>query len=341
MPRRDNKLMTMLSIWGIVLVVLGHSGFEETIIQQNLYVIHSWIYSFHMPLFFMVSGYLFSLTNIDFKSIDYAAFMKKKVIRLLIPYFALGVVLYGIKFIFSRFSHAERVFSVENFFKMFIAPSCEGSTMGYLWYVFTLFVIFFIVVTLCKIGFDFRRVHVCLLGVFVSWACYILLPGTAWLSASAVMRYLPYFVIGIMFQVFESSVPKYMFGGGNLIITIVLSVALCFVEVPSSYVWCLEILRAFVGLVMSVSLCTILLKIPFVEQWILPLGRFSYSIYLLSWFGQYMVKMLVVNLLNLHWLAVVVSMFLAGLAFPVAVCLIVEKVSWLNRQKWLRAIIGY
>lgn len=214
MPRRDNKLMTMLSIWGIVLVVLGHSGFEETIIQQKLYGIHSWIYSFHMPLFFMVSGYLFSLTNSDFKSIDYAAFMKKKFIRLLIPYFVLGVVLYFIKFIFSSFSHAERVFSVGNFFKMFIAPSCEGSTMGYLWYVFTLFVIFFIIVTLCKAGIDFKRLHVGLIVILMSWACYILLPGTAWLSVSAVMRYLPYFVIGIMFQTFESSIPKSIFGGG-------------------------------------------------------------------------------------------------------------------------------
>lgn len=122
---------------------------------------------------------------------------------------------------------------------------------------------------------------------------------------------------------------------------IVLSVALCFAESHSPYGWCLEIVRALVGLVMSVSLCTLLLRFQFVEQNVLPTGRFSYSIYLLSWFGQYMVKILVVNLLNLHWLLVVVSMFLAGLAFPVAVCLTVDKVSWLSRQKWLRAIIGY
>ena len=64
--RKDNKLMALLSVWRIILVVLGHSGFEEPIIQQKLDLLHKWIYSFHMPLFFMISGYLFSYTNKDF-----------------------------------------------------------------------------------------------------------------------------------------------------------------------------------------------------------------------------------------------------------------------------------
>lgn len=60
---KSNHLIALLPVWGILLVVLGHSGFEEPIIQNELSWLHSWIYSFHMPLFFLISGYLFSLTN--------------------------------------------------------------------------------------------------------------------------------------------------------------------------------------------------------------------------------------------------------------------------------------
>lgn len=39
--KKDNKLMALLSVWGILLVLLGHSGFEEPEIQQNL----GWLWS--------------------------------------------------------------------------------------------------------------------------------------------------------------------------------------------------------------------------------------------------------------------------------------------------------
>ena len=86
--------MALLSIWGIILVLIGHSRFEESEIQQKLHVLHGWIYSFHMPLFFMISGYLFSLTNQNFTEIKAGKFLQKKILRLLVPYSVLGTILY-------------------------------------------------------------------------------------------------------------------------------------------------------------------------------------------------------------------------------------------------------
>ena len=48
--QRDPVIDSMRGI-GIVLMVLGHSGFPGT----------DFIYLFHMALFFMLSGWLFSL----------------------------------------------------------------------------------------------------------------------------------------------------------------------------------------------------------------------------------------------------------------------------------------
>lgn len=60
---------------GIFLVVLGHTTENEDLRQ--------WIYSFHMPLFFLISGIFFD-TSIKG--------LLKKVVRLTIPYFAFALL---------------------------------------------------------------------------------------------------------------------------------------------------------------------------------------------------------------------------------------------------------
>ena len=90
---------------------------------------------------------------------------------------------------------------------------------------------------------------------------------------------------------------------------------------------------------MSVSLAVVVLKSEWINNTILPLGKYTYSIYLLSWFGQYAIKILVVNVLNLHWGLVVPLMFVFGLLIPIAICKIVESSQLLNKR-WIRIIIG-
>ena len=192
--------MALLSVWGILLVVLGHSGFEEPIIKQELSGLHSWIYSFHMPLFFMISGYLFSLTNKSFVDIKPAKFMQKKVLRLLVPYLTIGTIVYLIKFAFSGLSHASRDFTICSFFYMFIAPSNPNSTMGYLWYIVTLFVVFAIAVLLNKLRIDMKKPLWCLVLFFVFLSLDSYMPKVAVFNLNAVIHYMPAFLMGILFK---------------------------------------------------------------------------------------------------------------------------------------------
>ena len=123
-----------------------------------------------------------------------------------------------------------------------------------------------------------------------------------------------------------------------LIITVLSSIILTVVKIPlPQYV--LEPARALIGVTMSVLLAISLLRSNWINKHILPLGRYTYSIYLLSWFGQYAIKILVVNVLNLHWGLVVPLMFVFGLLIPIAICKIVEA-SQLFNKKWIRIIIG-
>ena len=123
-----------------------------------------------------------------------------------------------------------------------------------------------------------------------------------------------------------------------MLITVLSSIILTVVKIPlPQYV--LEPARALIGVTMSVLLATSLLMSNWINNNILPLGRYTYSIYLLSWFCQYSIKILVVNVLNLHWGLVVPLMFVFGLLIPIAICKIVEA-SQLFNKKWIRVIIG-
>ena len=65
---------------GLILVILGHlkTGY-----------LSAWIYTFHMPLFFFLSGVVFSGAKYSFKE-----FLLKSIKSLVIPYFSLGIVIW-------------------------------------------------------------------------------------------------------------------------------------------------------------------------------------------------------------------------------------------------------
>ena len=65
---------------GLLLVIIGH---------LKTPFLASWIYTFHMPLFFILSGFVFSSDKYTFRE-----FFKKRVNTLVIPYFCLGMVIF-------------------------------------------------------------------------------------------------------------------------------------------------------------------------------------------------------------------------------------------------------
>lgn len=61
--------------YGIIFVILGHLGIP---------ILGSWIYSFHMPLFFFLAGYVHKEER------SLGKFLNKKIKRLIVPYIILG-----------------------------------------------------------------------------------------------------------------------------------------------------------------------------------------------------------------------------------------------------------
>ena len=78
---------------GILLVVAGHN--DLALVSPYL---HRWIYSFHMPLFFFLSGYFFK------PAIPFGVLFKKRFNTLLKPYIFTILLIYGVSVSFGKMS---------------------------------------------------------------------------------------------------------------------------------------------------------------------------------------------------------------------------------------------
>lgn len=82
----ENKIrlnyLDMSKGFGILLVIAGH------IYERNSFA-EVWIYSFHMPLFFIISGMLLNYSNINDNMIN---IIKKKIKSIILPYFTFEIV---------------------------------------------------------------------------------------------------------------------------------------------------------------------------------------------------------------------------------------------------------
>ena len=138
--------MKFLSCFGIILVVLGHSMYPG---DRNL--VSNYIYSFHMPLFAFIAGYLFmTYTNIK----TYWSFVRKKTSRLIIPYVFWITFMFIVKFLFSSLLTADIFvnnpigFDFNVLYNMLLYPS--KAVVSYYWFAIVLFFIFILFAPLIK-----------------------------------------------------------------------------------------------------------------------------------------------------------------------------------------------
>lgn len=87
----QNRLYTIdaLKAFGIFCIILGHNTYSQ---------LGNYIYSFHIPIFFFVSGLMFDLNR--YKS--FGNFIKKRFQNILIPYFLISFLLYIFWFFAGR-----------------------------------------------------------------------------------------------------------------------------------------------------------------------------------------------------------------------------------------------
>lgn len=101
--------------------------------------LHEWIYTFHMPLFFFLSGYVFSNKE------NFDIFLKKKAKALLVPYFSLGIPMVIFTILLKLYQNTFALEATKELVKDFIIQKRQWT----LWYIACLFFlnVFFYLIT--------------------------------------------------------------------------------------------------------------------------------------------------------------------------------------------------
>ena len=184
MKERYNELDLMKGI-GIILVYLGHSFNLPEFEWTKLFLfIGSTIYSFHMPLFFLISGFLMN----NGKEIKLKKYYTHKIKRILVPYFFINLIDFFPRTLFPNLVNSK--FDIkEVFFK--------GTTIT--WFIYTLFMIFMIFPFLEK--YILKKDRYYLFGIILILVNYFKTFNKVEIfSINVVVGYLVYFYIGYIIR---------------------------------------------------------------------------------------------------------------------------------------------
>jgi fucose 4-O-acetylase-like acetyltransferase len=131
MIKRDRHVDIML-FWGIIFVVMGHN-------YEIPYVFFP-AYSFHIGLFFFISGYLF---KIRLGLLEKLQFIKKKITTQLIPYYIFNAIFFTYTFFLAKNNYIGLSHDF-NLYSFFVEPFIFGHQNVFvipLWFILTLFLV--------------------------------------------------------------------------------------------------------------------------------------------------------------------------------------------------------
>lgn len=135
MGSRKYFTLEIVRAFTIILVVIGHYTPDNAPLWYDTLI--KVIYTFHMPTFLFISGFLYMHTR---KEETYISFLFKKVKRLLIPYFVTSIIIITIKLIMSGNAYLENPVTIDSYYEILFLPSA-----GYfLWFVIALWWMFVI-----------------------------------------------------------------------------------------------------------------------------------------------------------------------------------------------------
>lgn len=300
---------------GIFLVVLGHAFPDASLqggIQNSVWrVVFNIIYSFHMPLFIFLSGFVSEKYSTDVQDCWNRTLKKFK--RLMIPYFCWGILYIPFRILLARYASAE--FHVTRLWRILIG---ENPYSG-LWFLYALFMISFIFIWLVRsdkgLGIAFI---ISLLMLLVGKYVYIIEP-IKW-----IFLYLFYYLLGVYFHKYYTLIyakvikPKYGVISGILF-------ASSFIlnnQFQTSMSGLISIVTAITGIIVVCNISENLSENVLLAQ----LGKYGMDIFIISGPILVFLRIVLYNLLGIGYTPYVIIATIFAYTTPILLSkLIIRK----------------
>lgn len=194
--RKREVWIDYLKATACILVALGH--FLQSMIKSNVITgnhFFTWfeetIYLFHVPLFFICSGYIFQQYSCVNSIKSWISNIKNKILALGVPYFTFSLITWVLKTIFSNSVNDQPGSLADALFLHPLSPY---------WFLYVLFFIFLITPT-------FKETRYAVFALIISLMLYILrnhYPVNSYLI-SRLTTYEFYFILGIFLSILRIS----------------------------------------------------------------------------------------------------------------------------------------
>lgn len=183
---------------GIILVFLGHA--PRDIMREEYFGIDfgfQFIYSFHMQLFFIVSGILFMLSYQKYSPLE---FLKKKAKTLLIPWVVYTLLIYVIRYAADFVPQIKGMLSEGSFAMMpilkylLLAINSNNPYSYHLWFILISFIVQVICYCLFKLVDGITKNNKKATAIIVLIVSIVAFVGTRFLGSQQTLRYVGQFM---------------------------------------------------------------------------------------------------------------------------------------------------
>lgn len=172
--------LDILKGFGIIFVVLGHFCSIDSV--------YHWTYSFHMPLFFLASGYLYHKRSV-------MSTIKHKFLTLMVPYFLFGIIT-SIYYVLNEFIFAREVNFSELVLGLLYGTYSSIVYNKVLWFLPVLFCIS-VIYNMLKVGGGGQKSLYVLVAIITVLSILEVIPSILpWGMDYQVCHYMIYYMLG-------------------------------------------------------------------------------------------------------------------------------------------------
>lgn len=269
------------------------------------FLIHSLIYSFHMPLMFALSGVLatklLDLNNTESRN----NYINDRFRRLMIPYFFVGLVYLPFKLILSQI--AQKPYEIHTIWQIFLGENPDGG----LWFLWALFVIQFVAVFILNKS-NLNKIGV--LSFLISIAVIASGWSTFWIDDA--IYCFSFFLMGLVIRIKDEQ--RALSQRRTAPILTAIAFLICLVVYVLTNTSIMKSFCAVTGIFFIFYICKLIEgRKLWINRILEYLGQRTMEIYILHGIIMVVVRALLHNILHLNFYVVSVTMFVFGLVLPV------------------------
>lgn len=311
------KFIAYLQVIGIILVVLGHSFHEYPDGEMGkTMLLYRMLYSFRMPLFMFVSGFLMVFTTrlrASSAQPGVTEFLKLKLRRLLLPFAVLTLVTFIPRAAMSGFADDSIELNLHSLYRSFFYA--DSLVIPFFWFLQASFLLLVFNYTIITLGEKARLNNPTLYTLIV--LLFIALPFLPFqyglfFSINEAVRLGLYFVLGAAYSRFATAIDRIVpwTSPTFLLAVITLWAILFFVTEGTPWIRVCSI----VGIAMCVSVAKLMERhgVTMLDHLI---GA-NYMIFLLSWYCNVATQQVLHHLVEMPWWCYTILSLVSGIYIP-------------------------